>query len=89
MLRRIISVGAETIEKPPQSSRVSKPLEFSTVPGVYSEAERLFAAENPVSRAKTGEGARRGACIPVRRLVKTFSDKLPTRFFEAFCAVRN
>ncbi len=35
-----------------------------------------FAAENPVSRAKTGEGGMRpGACIPVHQLIKTFFDK--------------
>ena len=43
---------------------------------VYDGTEQLFAAENPVSRAKTGEGGMRpGACIPVHRLIKTSFDK--------------
>ena len=53
-------------------------LEFSNVPGsVCGDAKRLFAAENPISRAKTGRdvsGER--ASSPVRQPVKPSFDRL-------------
>ena len=49
-------------------------LNFPILPGgVCGGAERLFAVENPISRAKTGKSSNvTGACFPVHQLVKTF-----------------
>ena len=49
---------------------------FQTYPAARTMRGRHFAAKNPISRAKAGEGGtRRGACIPVRQRNKTFFDK--------------
>ena len=49
------------------------PLEFSTIPGsVYGWGGTIFAAENLISRARTGEGHTAERAQLVYQLVKTF-----------------
>ena len=68
----------QTVENPSERSRGSKPSRiFNRASSEYGWSGTISAAENPVSRAKTGEkGTRQRACTPVHQLVKTFFDKL-------------
>ena len=59
------------------NSRVSKPSRvFNRTQQRVGLGMTIFAVENPIPRAKTGEGCtRRGALIPACQLVKAYFDK--------------
>ena len=71
----------QTVKKTSESSQWSNPLKFSTVPSsVYDAGWTPFFGEKSPFQSKAGEsGIRRGACIPVHQLVKTFLTSHATR----------
>ena len=75
MLRRIISVGAETVEKTSQSSRAAKQSRIFNRPRQRVQWVQDDFAAKTITKAKLKSTHGRGAC-PVQQLAKTFEDRL-------------
>ena len=66
-------------EKPSERSSGSKSFSnFQSYPAAYADWGVIFAAENPISRIRTGKSA----CIPSRRPVKALFDRLKRCFMH-------